>query len=632
MKNKQLYTPVRFSHLTSFAGIGSIVRGAEDKLMAVVDTRYWTNRSGAISAQIIPYVARVSMALGINKELRMPPTAKENDKGRLTGSYLPAVIFPTFAVCKSCGFLHPNPWRKQAKKFNERVICEHCKGLLEQVTWCAISSRGHLDDVPWHYLCHSKSDGGCRIDYEASYLRIGTDAGGRKKVICTRCNCSNLYGISDNKRYPLHKYQPWIFQQSPKLDEEDSVRILEVNDPRIYLPLRENALVIPPESRITKANLVDKLYNNSKLRREIDRIKIPLLRNGKIRALATRFRCSVQEINNAFKQIDAGYPFFEDNIRVGELFEDEYRAFLKLWDDMRDDEDFVTDHRTDQWKGLLRQSLGDGRKNDPTDDLPDELKNNLPDDLAAIVKMVDHHIIAKRLREIQVFKGFYRDPGEENKNLVPPDIVGESDWLPAIELFGEGVFFTLDEAILLKWEKLSEVKKRADEVAERYEKSEVTLAQDITVTPRFLLLHTLSHLLIRELESTSGYPAASLKERIYCSINSASDKNMAGILIYTAVADIVGSLGGIIESAEPNEFLALLDGAFKHAGWCSLDPVCTEHEGQGPGWLNRAACHACALIPEPGCQYNNLFLDRVFIKGSDHLNIPNFLEFIIKGS
>ena len=105
---------------------------------------------------------------------------------------------------------------------------------------------------------------------------------------------------------------------------------------------------------------------------------------------------------------------------------------------------------------------------------------------------------------------------------------------------------------------------------------------------------------------------------------------MSGVLIYTAVADIAGSLGGIIESAEPNSLISLLDGVFKHAQWCSLDPVCSEHEGQGPGWLNRAACHACALIPEPSCDFNNVFLDRVFIKGNEDLGIPNLLDFISK--
>ena len=270
-------------------------------------------------------------------------------------------------------------------------------------------------------------------------------------------------------------------------------------------------------------------------------------------------------------------------------------------------EDFVTDKNTTQWH---------------------DMENSQTGDLLSTTKLIDHLIIVKRLREIQIFKGFSRVPPEEEKDkiIVPPDIVGECNWLPAIELFGEGIFFTIDQEVLAKWEMEPGVITRAKEIENRYERSGVKIHQDNIkpFTPRFLLLHTLSHLLIRELETTAGYPAASLKERIYCSEYS----KMSGILIYTAVADIVGSLGGIIESAEPNSFISLLDGVFKHAQWCSLDPVCTEHEGQGPGWLNRAACHACALIPEPSCDFNNVFLDRIFIKGSEELGIPNLLEYV----
>jgi len=246
-------------------------------------------------------------------------------------------------------------------------------------------------------------------------------------------------------------------------------------------------------------------------------------------------------------------------------------------------------------------------------------------ELLSINKFIDTLIVAKRVREIQIFKGFRRqNPDPDHGELVPPDIEGAADWLPAIELFGEGVFFTLEEELLAGWEEIPGVRTRADEIARRYEISGVSLYDEPPVVPRFLLLHTLAHLLIRELETTSGYPAASLKERIYCS----ASRKMSGILIYIAVPDIAGSLGGIIESAEPTTFLSLLDGVFKHARWCSLDPVCSEHEGQGPGWLNRAACHACALIPEPSCAFSNVFLDRVFIKGNRDLGIPNLLDYI----
>ena len=101
---------------------------------------------------------------------------------------------------------------------------------------------------------------------------------------------------------------------------------------------------------------------------------------------------------------------------------------------------------------------------------------------------------------------------------------------------------------------------------------------------------------------------------------------MAGILIYVAESDIAGSLGGVVEMAEPRRFLQLLSAAYNHAEWCSLDPICSEHEGQGPQLLNRAACHGCALIPETACAYGNVLLDRVFIKGDSAAGIPAFLD------
>ena len=600
MKYKQKYTPVRFSHLTSYAGIGSIVRDINDMLMAVVDIRYWTDKSSHISAETIPYVTRVTHALKIGKDLRMPPKAKELENGELDGSCLPAVLFPTYAVCKKCGLLHNHPWNKQQQPVSENVDCEQCNSKLEQVTWCAVSNKGDLDNVPWHYICHDNHSF-CKADYSESYLKLINDKTGKKIIKCTRCSSQSGAPFHKTKIGVIGKQQPWIYEKAQNIETGD-VEILEINNPGAYLPERVNALVIPPESRINKNTVVDRLYNNSKLCREIENIKMPLRKKGRIKAIATEYRCTVDDVKDALQQINNGYPFL-DNIPDGDLLEDEYKAFLKPIDNVRDDEDFVTEHKTVEWHNL---------------------GNKLTGDLLSITQLVDKLIITKRLREIQIFKGFYRISQENKDNLVSPDIVGKSDWLPAIELFGEGLFFSINEKILSDWENIVGVRARADEIAIRYEKSEITLIQDIVVTPRFLLLHTLSHLLIRELETTAGYPAASLKERIYCSQNS----KMAGVLIYTAVADIVGSLGGIIESAEPNSFISLLDGVFKHAQWCSLDPVCTEHEGQGPGWLNRASCHACALIPEPSCDFNNVFLDRIFIKGSKELGIPNLLEYI----
>lgn len=606
-KNKQEFTPVRFSHLISYAGIGSIVRSTDDILMAVTDTRFWKDRNSQVTAPIIPFVKRVCNALNIDKELRMPPKASKNDQGIVDGDYLPAVLFPTYASCQKCKLLHPNPWGNQSKEIHEKVHCEKCPGHLEQVIWCAVSSNGFLDDVPWHYICHQDKHTTCKADYRTPYMKLTTAAGGKTQVICTTCNSSA--SISNYKGKVINKQQPWIYEKAPLLNEDDYVEILEVNNPGVYLPERNNAIVIPPESRMSKNKVIDKLSNNSKLLRELDKIKLPALKKSKLKQVATNYRCSVEEVDIAVREIKAGYPYYDIEIPKGDLMQDEYDALLLPLKDLRDDEDFITTHQTESWSELLKKQLSS--------------------DLEAIITCVNNLVSVNRLREIQVFHGFNR--GEQDyEKLVPPDIDGESSWLPAIEFWGEGIFFSIDEEILKKWESLDKIKARATEVEKRNITADVN-AGDITISARFIFLHTLAHLLIRELEVRSGYPAASLKERVYCSTQNKDDKTtrtMSGILIYTAVPDIVGSLGGIIESSEPLNFLSLLSNVFNQAQWCSLDPVCTEHQGQGPGWLNRAACHACALIPEPSCECNNVFLDRVFIKGNETNDIPNFLNFV----
>jgi hypothetical protein len=233
-----------------------------------------------------------------------------------------------------------------------------------------------------------------------------------------------------------------------------------------------------------------------------------------------------------------------------------------------------------------------------------------------IVNGVRHLVRVDRLKAVKVFKGFTRLGGEE---IVPPGIVGESDWLPAIELYGEGIFLALDEDRLKEWEKAPAVVSRLNQLLPRFTQSGRDAPNPVTT--RFMLLHTLSHLLMRQIESEGGYPAASLIERVYC---ANGPEPLAGILIHVAVPDIAGSLGGLAELSEPRHFLGILIRALEHSRWCSLDPVCSEHEGQGPGLLNRAACHACALVPEPACEYGNTLLDRGFVKDDATNGLPSF--------
>lgn len=112
---------------------------------------------------------------------------------------------------------------------------------------------------------------------------------------------------------------------------------------------------------------------------------------------------------------------------------------------------------------------------------------------------------------------------------------------------------------------------------------------------RFIALHTLSHLLIRTIALECGYSSASLSERIYS--GTEDDPHRSGILIYTAVPDAEGTLGGLVSLAEPDRLVHLTRRALADARHCSSDPLCAERLPQAPAdFLHGAACHVCLFV------------------------------------
>jgi hypothetical protein len=125
-----------------------------------------------------------------------------------------------------------------------------------------------------------------------------------------------------------------------------------------------------------------------------------------------------------------------------------------------------------------------------------------------------------------------------------------------------------------------------------------------------VLLHTLSHVLIQSLAMRCGYPASSIRERIYAD----SGAERYGVLLYTGSPDAEGTLGGLVQQARHLE--DHLADALRMSALCSNDPICAQH---GPGqsmeerWLHGAACHGCALVAETSCEMRNDYLDRALV-------------------
>jgi hypothetical protein len=183
-------------------------------------------------------------------------------------------------------------------------------------------------------------------------------------------------------------------------------------------------------------------------------------------------------------------------------------------------------------------------------------------------------------------------------------------------VYGEGIFLELDSERIKQWLRDHPAAgRRITPLADHYNSVRVSRQQpQRNLTPKFILLHTLAHVLINQLSFDCGYGSASLRERLYCDFTDPAQP-MHGILIYTASGDSEGTMGGLVRQGRHGRFEATLRRALNQASWCSSDPVCIESAGQGSDSSNLAACHGCCLLPETSCEEGNRLLDRAMLVG-----------------
>lgn len=235
-----------------------------------------------------------------------------------------------------------------------------------------------------------------------------------------------------------------------------------------------------------------------------------------------------------------------------------------------------------------------------------------------ISKGIESVIQLHRLREVRALLGFTRFEG------VTPDIHGEYDtdvetaslaldpqWFPAVENRGEGILVQLRSKSVRDWMETSQ--ERVNDLQrghKRWVDSKTSKRNVQFPGGPYILLHTLSHLLIQSLALRCGYPASSIRERIYS--DGLGDRY--ALLLYTGSPDAEGTLGGLVQEARHIE--DHLAHALRMAALCSNDPICAQHspgESMEGRWLHGAACHGCALIAETSCEMRNDYLDRALV-------------------
>lgn len=235
-------------------------------------------------------------------------------------------------------------------------------------------------------------------------------------------------------------------------------------------------------------------------------------------------------------------------------------------------------------------------------------------------------VLLDRIREVRALLGFTRieskgdftDPAPEGDERETRLCRQAPTWVPVSEVLGEGIFLRLKEDRLQAWENRADVKTLEKEFMEAHRRwrrmRRIQPPEAGFPGMRFVLLHSLSHAIMRQIALECGYTAASLRERLYCKAPGVEHGPMAGILIYTAASDSEGTLGGLVNLGEPLPLGRHIQQALEAIRICGSDPLCAEHAATGEGrGIHGACCHACMFASETSCERGNRYLDRTVL-------------------
>jgi hypothetical protein len=479
-----------------------------------------------------------------------------------------------------------------------------------------ICKEGHMTDVPWDFWGHfGASEPKQRLckSKNLRFITLSGRGGGLESlaVHCDGCGARrSLRGIaSHGSLKPLNLrclgLQPWQVGSGDYCQEEPQV--VQRGATNVYFGHTRSAIDIPPEANYSSYSHVNLQITNdpkfSALRAEPDGVLAPRLSE----ILAETYDVPATKILEMAvaeaARIEAGNvatPTLKP--QAGDLLTEEWEAFLTPHDEADDRNRFITRHVR-----LIEEGADEGP---------------LAGAVAALDPLIRRVVLATRLREVRALTGFSRL--EPSGQLVKPDLDQGVDWLPAVEVYGEGIFVALDETEIQTWERQPPVVARAGKIERARTRPDNFLGPSLPeATPRFVLLHTLAHMLIRQLAFECGYAAAAIRERLYARVGE-EGVAQAGILLYTAAGDVEGTLGGLARQGEPPRLARTMLDALEAARWCSADPICAESGGQGFSGMNLGACHACALLPETSCDHANALLDRTLVVGS--ASVPGYFQ------
>lgn len=545
---------------------------------------HWPKRS------VLPEIEceRLSSRLGVQRLYGPPASENPEDPKSIA---VKVTRFPAWLFCQTCRRMI-----KWGPKEEQGVApaCPHDSGRLVPMRFVVVCrDRSHATDVPWVDWVHRGARDGVTCT-DATHLRFQQVLGGSQglsglEVYCDACRTRRTLGdlraeVLTREGLTCRGIQPW---ESTWGQCESPLEVLQRGATSFHYAESEAAIDIPSMSgaALDTTELIKQHPLFLGLKDTFDQPYAPGLAKTIADDLAAQGHAAdVTAVMDAARGARGDAP--DPQGTHGALLAEEFEAFRAAANDKADEADFKTRAVT------LDPASGDVVER-------------------ALASLFDSVILVDRLREVRAALGFKRY--RPDAHLVPAvaKVGEEASWLPASEGFGEGIFLRLDPKAVDAWASARGVVARSGELAKKFSASRFAKRLH-PFSAQYVALHTLAHALLREFSFTSGYSAASLRERVYCEANGDY-----GVFIYTTSSDEEGTLGGLVREGENDRIGTALARATERLSWCSNDPVCSESAPQNLDGLNLAACHSCLLAAETSCEGSNLLLDRVLLVGNE---------------
>ncbi len=548
---------------------------------------------------------RLEARLGVT-HFRLPPDYR--DDGGVQHQAVPFVRFPRWHYCHHCGGMELLSLYEatRAKCSGRQYPQQSChtrasfrRPYLIPVRFIAVCEQGHVQDFPFMQWLHR--DKPWDLATHKLRLRAGRSSAGLSGITI-ECSCGEKRNLGDVFRFdekvggPLAKIncdcagqQPWLGEAAQPCGSH--LRVLQRGASNVYFPQVMSSIYLPLWAENVSGEVVAAIEDP-----KVWAVLTQGLDNGKV----STDRCAI------VGQMSGVDPAALREVAQRKLDGQPLQGVEAV---ITDEESF----RRSEYQAICAGKVG------PNSDLYVESAQMSNYDLN-IRRFFSRIQLVHKLRETRALVGFTRilppDGDPKSLRLQPLKLDKVIDWLPAIRVFGEGIFLEISAVELDTWLKKPDVGERVGALIANYNAVRASRQQPFrNIGPKFMLLHTLAHVLINQLAFDCGYGSASLRERLYCDLNQ-PDKPMQGILIYTASGDSEGTMGGLVRQGRSGRLESTLRRALDHAAWCSSDPVCIETAAQGSDSSNRAACHGCCLLPETSCEEGNRLLDRGLLVGN----------------